>query len=128
MKFILGMIGYLGIGFVWLLLATLIDRKLKLNPFWEYDPWGGWSRNYGEMCILFGWPVLAPIGVLSGLLYLLQRVCTLLIGKKPSDDKQENGPENKLQNDLLYNHLLSKGVNEQDAYAIAKELEEISRG
>jgi hypothetical protein len=42
MSFILG---YLGIGLIWLLFAIVINKKFKLNLFGEYDPWSGWSRN-----------------------------------------------------------------------------------
>jgi hypothetical protein len=124
MEFILGILGYLGIGFVWLMCVAFMDKKFKLDLFWDHDPWEGWSKNYGEICVLIGWPLIIPAGGLFGMLYLLHHICMLITGKKSPNDEQEKEPESKLKNDLLYNHLLSKGVNESDAVAIAKEMEE----
>jgi hypothetical protein len=116
---------YLGIGLILLIGTLLVNKKLKLRIFWEYDPWGGWSRNWLEFFILLGWPLLAVAYSIAGLLYLIHRACVPFIEKEPPEVKQKKEPENKLENDL-YNHLLSKGVDKSDAAAIAKEIEEIS--
>jgi hypothetical protein len=93
MKFVLG---YLGIGLVLLIGTLFVNKKFKLSIFWEYDPWGGWSRNRIEFLILLGWPVAMAVSSITGLLYLIHRGCTLFIGGKPLEDKPEKEPENKL--------------------------------
>jgi hypothetical protein len=52
--------GCFGIGFLWLLLATVINKKFKWNLFWEYDPWFGWDRNGFEIAIILGWILAVP--------------------------------------------------------------------
>jgi hypothetical protein len=86
MKFILGILGYLGIGFVWMLLAIVACKKFKLRLFWGQDYIGRWRRNYLELLFLIGWPLLVPVGVLIWLLYLIQRVYAPIIGREPPED------------------------------------------
>jgi hypothetical protein len=108
-------LGYLGIGFILLLLTALVDKKFKLKLFWEYDPWFGWDRNCLEFFIVLGWFVLVPICGLAGLCFLLFRLFTLVIGKEPPKDDTKND---------LRSRLLSEGVSELDADAIVKEIED----
>jgi NADH:ubiquinone oxidoreductase subunit 5 (subunit L)/multisubunit Na+/H+ antiporter MnhA subunit len=107
--------GYFGIGLIWLLLAIVLSKKFKLNIFWEYDPWGGWSRNSAEISIFIGWIVIVPVLAIIGLFYLFHRICTLFIGKRPFDDENE-----------VRLHLLEAGYEESEAADIAKEIEEIT--
>jgi uncharacterized BrkB/YihY/UPF0761 family membrane protein len=119
MRLIGGILGYLGIGLFWMLLAIVLNKKFKLNIFWEHDPWSGWSRNGFEFAIVLGWVLFVPVSAIMGLCFLFYRICTPFIGKEPSDEKEEND---------LYNHLLSKGVDKSEAADIAKEIEEIVNG
>jgi hypothetical protein len=111
MKFILGMPIYYGIGIACWVLAMHIENKYELHLFLEYETW-----------IILAWPLLAPVEVFAGLLYLLRRVRKLFKNKKPPKDKRREEPE-KLEVDWLYNYLLSEGVNRRDAADIVEELE-----
>jgi hypothetical protein len=110
MIYVLGVAGYL-IGGVFFLLGIKIINRINDSDFFEDRDTGQYDSEATIMTFIF-WPILLPLCVLGGLIYLLNLLCRAVTGNLHREESLEG-------------FMRKNGYTESEIDIAKKELEKL---
>jgi hypothetical protein len=100
---------YLAMGIITLCVAVLVDKKMKLELFWEYNCYNKkWTRCYAEVPLVVAWPLFVLMASCWCIFKIFTGITSMFI-------KDPNKTE-------LCRYLESRGYDENDVEEIKKEM------